>query len=49
MAVFCHSTIKVVMKMPHASVHYVVLRYDCWTPKFVNWDIFSETDDTKVQ
>ena len=28
MAVFCHSTIKVVVKMPHASVRYVVLRYD---------------------
>ena len=49
MAVFCHSTIKVVVKMPHASLHYVVFGMTDWTPKFANSDVFNETGDPKVQ
>ena len=29
MAVFCHSTIRAVVKMASGSVGYVVLQYDC--------------------
>ena len=47
--VLCHSTIKIVVKMPHASVSMLYFGMTDWTPKFVNWDVFSETGDPKVQ
>ena len=42
LAVFCRSTMKVMVKMPH--MHLCVMSY-CgmthWTPKFVNWDVLA--------